>query len=245
MKTTVKQFRKALREHFSKMINEDQDRVRRHEDGYGDDMEESFEGPSAYDYGIGHDDDLCSGCNQRVSPKGEGCKCPSLSKQELDNLAKNYHKHFQDHEHRGQYMARDFERLAHAATPDYVKYSDMQKALKLANIGYNKNKTDGSFSALKKEDSMPSFTPGDKGPDVMALRATLHDKHDGIDEPLPTPPVEAELDEAEKPAMTRKKAKTILKHGHISGKPLTKAQKGLFGLVAGGDEPKKTKKKEK
>jgi hypothetical protein len=35
-----------------------------------------------------------------------------------------------------------------------------------------------------------------------------------------------------------KKAKKILKHGKIHGKPLTKKQKGLFGARAGGKRTK-------
>lgn len=45
----------------------------------------------------------------------------------------------------------------------------------------------------------------------------------------------------EKP--TRKKAKKILKHGSVRGKPLSKKQKSLFGLIADGGKPTKTKGK--
>ena len=35
------------------------------------------------------------------------------------------------------------------------------------------------------------------------------------------------------------KAKTILEDGEVKGNPLTKKQKGLFGMIAGGGTPKK------
>ena len=38
-----------------------------------------------------------------------------------------------------------------------------------------------------------------------------------------------------------RKAKKILRHGEIRGKPISKAQKGLFGLIAGGGVPSKVK----
>lgn len=34
--------------------------------------------------------------------------------------------------------------------------------------------------------------------------------------------------------LTKAKAKKILRHGSVRGKPLTKKQKGLFGAKAGG-----------
>ncbi|MEK0325512.1 MAG: hypothetical protein QQN63_07390 [Nitrosopumilus sp.] len=37
------------------------------------------------------------------------------------------------------------------------------------------------------------------------------------------------------------KAKKILRHGEIRGKLISKAQKGLFGLIAGGGVPSKVK----
>lgn len=33
------------------------------------------------------------------------------------------------------------------------------------------------------------------------------------------------------------KAKEIIRHGEVRGKPLTEKQKGLFGLIAGGGHP--------
>lgn len=33
------------------------------------------------------------------------------------------------------------------------------------------------------------------------------------------------------------KAGKILKHGEVRGRPLTKKQKGLFGLIRGGKKP--------
>ena len=42
------------------------------------------------------------------------------------------------------------------------------------------------------------------------------------------------------PSHTRKeKAKKILRHGQVRGKPLTKKQKGLFGVIASGKKPRK------
>lgn len=37
------------------------------------------------------------------------------------------------------------------------------------------------------------------------------------------------------------KAKEILRHGEVHGQPLTRKQKGLFGLIAGGDRPTRTR----
>jgi hypothetical protein len=37
--------------------------------------------------------------------------------------------------------------------------------------------------------------------------------------------------------LTQHKAGKMLKHGEVRGKPLTKKQKGLFGLVKGGKKP--------
>ncbi len=39
-------------------------------------------------------------------------------------------------------------------------------------------------------------------------------------------------------ALKQEKAKKILRHGVIRGKALTKKQKGLFGVIAGGKTPK-------
>lgn len=39
--------------------------------------------------------------------------------------------------------------------------------------------------------------------------------------------------------LTKHKAREILKHGSVRGKPLTKAQKGLFGARAGGKKLRK------
>lgn len=41
--------------------------------------------------------------------------------------------------------------------------------------------------------------------------------------------------------LTQKKAKKILEDKKVRGKPLTKAQKGFFGLIAGGGTPTRTK----
>lgn len=43
--------------------------------------------------------------------------------------------------------------------------------------------------------------------------------------------------------LTQKKAKTILEHGEVGGRPLTKKQKALFGLIAGGGTPTRLRKK--
>lgn len=42
---------------------------------------------------------------------------------------------------------------------------------------------------------------------------------------------------------TRGKAKKMLRHGEVRGKPLTGSQKGLMGLLAGGGKPTRLKKK--
>lgn len=38
------------------------------------------------------------------------------------------------------------------------------------------------------------------------------------------------------------KAKKILKDGKIKGKKLTKKQRGMFGMIAGGKTPRRAKK---
>lgn len=43
--------------------------------------------------------------------------------------------------------------------------------------------------------------------------------------------------------ISREKARKILKHGEVGGKPLTKKQKGLFGARAGGAPVRRKKKK--
>lgn len=42
--------------------------------------------------------------------------------------------------------------------------------------------------------------------------------------------------------LTKAKAKKILKHGEVHGKPLTKKQKGFMGARAGGAPVKRRKK---
>lgn len=42
--------------------------------------------------------------------------------------------------------------------------------------------------------------------------------------------------------LTKRKAKTILEHGEVRGKRLTKRQKALFGLIAGGGRPTRLRK---
>jgi len=38
--------------------------------------------------------------------------------------------------------------------------------------------------------------------------------------------------------VTQEKAKEILRHGEVHGEPLTKRQKGYFGVIAGGQKPR-------
>lgn len=38
---------------------------------------------------------------------------------------------------------------------------------------------------------------------------------------------------------SQRKAKEIAQHGEVRGKPLTKRQRGFFGLLAGGEKPSK------
>lgn len=45
--------------------------------------------------------------------------------------------------------------------------------------------------------------------------------------------------------VSQAKAKEIMHHGEVHGKPLTEKQKGLFGLIAGGGKPTRMKKKKK
>ena len=42
---------------------------------------------------------------------------------------------------------------------------------------------------------------------------------------------------------SQKKSRKILKHGSVRGRKLTKAQKGLFGVIAGGKKPLKARRK--
>jgi hypothetical protein len=42
-----------------------------------------------------------------------------------------------------------------------------------------------------------------------------------------------------------RKARKILRHGEVRGEPLTEKQKGLFGLIAGGGTPTRTKAKKR
>ncbi len=41
--------------------------------------------------------------------------------------------------------------------------------------------------------------------------------------------------------ITQKKAKEILRHGEVHGKPLTKKRRGFFGARAGGSPVKRRK----
>jgi hypothetical protein len=43
-----------------------------------------------------------------------------------------------------------------------------------------------------------------------------------------------------KKRVSQQKAKKILRHGEVRGKPLTKKQKKFFGAVAGGQKPRKS-----
>lgn len=45
--------------------------------------------------------------------------------------------------------------------------------------------------------------------------------------------------------LTSKKAKEILRHGEVKGHPLTKKQKGFFGLMSSGGKPTKLRKRKK
>lgn len=42
--------------------------------------------------------------------------------------------------------------------------------------------------------------------------------------------------------LTQKKAKTILRHGEVGSRSLTKKQKAFFGLIAGGGRPTRLRK---
>lgn len=46
-------------------------------------------------------------------------------------------------------------------------------------------------------------------------------------------------------AVTKKKAKKILKHGTVRGRKLTKKQRGYMGAVAGGSARKPRKRRSK
>lgn len=50
---------------------------------------------------------------------------------------------------------------------------------------------------------------------------------------------------ARKAPVTRKKAKKILRHGSVRGHPLTDAQEGMFGAIAGGNFRGSKKKRKK
>ena len=51
------------------------------------------------------------------------------------------------------------------------------------------------------------------------------------------------MPKAKHKTVTKKKAKEILRHGEIGGKPLTKKQKGFFGARAGGAPARKPARK--
>ena len=50
---------------------------------------------------------------------------------------------------------------------------------------------------------------------------------------------------ARKKKLSRSKAKTMLREGEARGRKLTANQRGLFGLIAGGGTPTRTKKRRK
>lgn len=78
--------------------------------------------------------------------------------------------------------------------------------------------------------------PGDK------VKATVHgevshvSQHKGDKKPRAS--VDITKVEHHSPALKKEKAKEMLRHGTVKGKPLTKAQKGYFGAVAGGNAKK-------
>ena len=41
------------------------------------------------------------------------------------------------------------------------------------------------------------------------------------------------------PRLGKAKAKEMLRHGEVRGKPLTEKQRGLFGIIASGKKPRK------
>jgi hypothetical protein len=43
-----------------------------------------------------------------------------------------------------------------------------------------------------------------------------------------------------KPSISSQKAREMLRHGEVRGHPLTKRQKGLFGVIASGKRPRKS-----
>ena len=45
--------------------------------------------------------------------------------------------------------------------------------------------------------------------------------------------------------VSQRKAKMIMREGEIGGRALTKKQRGLFGLLAGGGKPTRLKKRRK
>ena len=45
----------------------------------------------------------------------------------------------------------------------------------------------------------------------------------------------------ERAKVSARKAKEILGHGEVHGRPLTKRQRGFFGLIAGGGRPTRLK----
>jgi len=48
-----------------------------------------------------------------------------------------------------------------------------------------------------------------------------------------------------KKKLSREKAKEILEHGEVRDHPLTRPQRGYFGMIAGGETPTKTKPKKR
>ena len=75
----------------------------------------------------------------------------------------------------------------------------------------------------------PKWTPGDKG--LGGWPKGFYVQHQGI-----------ENTKHAKHGLSKGKAKEMLKHGEVHGEPLSKKQKGYFGVVAGGGKPSRLKK---
>ena len=110
--------------------------------------------------------------------------------------------------------------------PGQTDYTNARWALGVSCVIKHKNK----ILVVKRSNDM-KFSPG-----LWNGMGGFLDDQKSFEEK-----VKEELDE-EAP-VTREKAHKILKHGHVHGKPLTKDQKHLFGLIASGGEPTKTNKK--
>lgn len=130
---------------------------------------------------------------------------------------------------------------SHESSPDTGRYPGPPAGGGMVSAGYNPSlKESPGYDPVSGRDPKASC-PFDKSMHVPVQN--MSDPEDTPDVPLFDTGVEMpSLSQvSEKDLPSQEKAKKIMKHGEIGDKPLTKKQKGLFGLLAGGEEPTKMK----